>query len=93
MKSNNKKLKMKKNAFEYVDIKMEKSHDPKYKTELCKTFESTQKCPYGNKCRFAHGKEELFEKSEKIYNYKIQNCSNFHQNSFCIYGYRCLYKH
>ena len=34
--------------------------DPKYKTELCKTFSDTGICPYGDKCRFAHGKEELF---------------------------------
>ena len=36
--------------------------DPKYKTELCKKFAEIGKCPYGNKCRFAHGKRELVVK-------------------------------
>lgn len=27
----------------------------KYKTELCKTFSEKGYCPYGRKCRFAHG--------------------------------------
>uniref|UniRef100_A0A6C0AX98 C3H1-type domain-containing protein n=1 Tax=viral metagenome TaxID=1070528 RepID=A0A6C0AX98_9ZZZZ len=31
----------------------------KYKTVLCKTFEKTGSCPYGNKCQFAHGIHEL----------------------------------
>ena len=26
--------------------------DPKYKTEICKKFQSTGKCPYGEKCIF-----------------------------------------
>ena len=67
----NTKLRMKKNAREPVDIYKEKDCDPKYKTELCKTYEDSGFCPYGNKCRFAHGRKELFEKAEKIYNYKI----------------------
>lgn len=28
----------------------------KYKTELCKKYEEKGLCPYGLKCRFAHGK-------------------------------------
>lgn len=30
-----------------------------YKTVLCKTFEKTGSCPYGDKCQFAHGRGEL----------------------------------
>lgn len=34
--------------------------DPRvYKTELCKKFESSGQCPYGVKCQFAHGLEDL----------------------------------
>ena len=44
-------------------IEEEHKKDPKYKTELCKTFSETGKCPYGFKCRFAHGKEELSKKT------------------------------
>ena len=48
--NNEKKLKkMKKNAVEYVDIEIEKKLDPKYKTELCKSYSDTNFCIYGNK--------------------------------------------
>jgi len=34
--------------------------DPRvYKTELCEKFTSNGLCPYGEKCQFAHGEEEL----------------------------------
>ena len=33
--------------------------NPRYKTVLCKKFMSTQSCPYGEKCQFAHGEQEL----------------------------------
>lgn len=34
--------------------------DPeRYKTVLCATWASNGECPYGRKCQFAHGKEEL----------------------------------
>ena len=46
-------------------IEEENKFDPKYKTELCKKFQSTGQCPYGYKCRFAHGKEELVSKSKE----------------------------
>lgn len=87
------KKKLKKNACEPVDILKEKDSDPKYKTELCKTFVETNFCPYKNKCRFAHGRHELFQKSDKIYNYKKKNCKSFHNEGYCNYGSRCLFKH
>ena len=30
-----------------------------YKTEMCKNWIETAKCRYEDKCRFAHGQEEL----------------------------------
>jgi len=34
--------------------------DPaRYKTELCATYSRAGTCPYGHKCQFAHGVEEL----------------------------------
>ena len=57
-------------------IESEKKKDPKYKTELCKTFTETGKCPYGYKCRFAHGKEELNSKNLNL-NYKKKKCKKF----------------
>ena len=43
-------------------IKADNNLDMKYKTEICKKFQTNGKCPYGEKCRFAHGKQELITK-------------------------------
>lgn len=66
--------------------------DPKYKTELCQKFENTGKCPYGTKCRFAHGKEELIIKQQNI-NYKRKPCKSFSEKGYCNYGSRCCFRH
>ena len=87
-----KKIKMKKNALEEVDIEEEKRKDPKYKTELCKTFMENNFCQYGNKCRFAHGEDELVIKA-KINNYKRKLCKSFFNEGFCPYGIRCNFQH
>ena len=73
-------------------IESEKKKDPKYKTELCKTFSETGKCPYGFKCRFAHGKEELLSKIINS-NYKKKDCKTFSEIGFCPYGSRCSFRH
>lgn len=83
--------KLKKKANDKVDVLQERIFDPKYKTELCKKFNETKFCPYGNKCRFAHGKEELFVRGDP--NYKRKNCKSFHSELYCSYGSRCLFKH
>lgn len=87
-----KKLKMKKNAMDPVDFEEEKRKDPKYKTELCKSFMETNFCVYGNKCRFAHGYKELVVKAQ-INNYKKKMCNSFFKFGFCPYGSRCNFKH
>ena len=33
--------------------------NPRYKTALCKKYMQAQSCPYGDKCQFAHGEQEL----------------------------------
>ena len=39
---------------------MNKGHaNPRYKTALCKKYLQSQSCPYGDKCQFAHGEQEL----------------------------------
>ena len=91
-KPKNKKHKLKKNALEKVDIEEEKRKDPKYKTELCKSFMEDNFCKYGNKCRFAHGEDELVIK-EKINNYKRKLCKSFFNEGFCNYGIRCNFQH
>lgn len=65
--------------------------DPKYKTEICNKWEQSGTCTYGKKCRFAHGKAELFRKS--IDNYKQKDCLSFHSLGYCVYGNRCNFKH
>ena len=91
----NKKLKEYENYFQSLKKSFfdgEKKKDPKYKTELCKTFTETGKCPYGFKCRFAHGKEELSKKT-LCNNYKKKSCKTFSELGYCPYGSRCSFKH
>ena len=66
--------------------------DQNYKTELCKKFQATGYCPYGSKCRFAHGKNELIEKIQGT-NYKKEKCKTFYEKGYCLYGTRCKFKH
>ena len=91
-KNNKRKIKMKKDALEPVDFEEEKRKDPKYKTELCKSFMQTNFCVYGNKCRFAHGYKELVVRTQ-INNYKHKTCNSFFKLGFCPYGRRCNFKH
>ena len=91
-KMNKRKLKMKKNAMDPVNFEEEKKNDPKYKTELCKKFQATGRCPYGFKCQFAHGKEELIVKHQGK-NYKKRLCKTFYEKGYCPYGSRCNFKH
>ncbi|XP_074269459.1 uncharacterized protein LOC141592617 [Silene latifolia] len=37
-----------------------------YKTKLCKSWEDSRYCPYGFKCQFAHGHEELRPLNNRI---------------------------
>ncbi len=87
------KFKLKKDALEFVDYVKEYQNDSKYKTELCKSFTECGFCAYGNKCRFAHGKHELFEKSVNHKKYKQKECLSFFKNKYCCYGSRCHFKH
>lgn len=87
------KSKMKKNANEVVDYNTEKKNDPKYKTELCKSWIETKFCIYGNKCRFAHGNDELYCKPINNTKYKLKKCTSFFATGYCQYGSRCHFKH
>ena len=87
------KKKYKKNALEYVDFSKEFIKDSKFKTELCSTFSEAGFCPYGNKCRFAHGRDELFERPVNHPNYRRNECNAFHSTGYCNYGLRCHFKH
>jgi hypothetical protein len=85
--------KLKKNALEFVNFQKEKLNDPKYKTELCKSWLDTNFCKYANKCRFAHGRQELSFKETIGCKYKIKECLSFKNNGYCMYGIRCNFMH
>jgi len=65
----------------------------KYKTEICKNFEQTKFCKFGNNCCFAHGDAELRTKLVSNEFYKTKTCRHFEQTGFCPYGQRCQYFH
>ena len=78
-----------------TDTSYEKKYTPvisKHKTELCKTFSMMGHCPYGCRCRFAHGKQELVQlpcQGEK----KYLTCNSFWSKGTCRYGTRCQFGH
>ena len=75
---------------------------------LCKKFSTNQGCPYGDKCQFAHGAQELrlyngqgaqpnmnnLNKSQNsLLNYKIVKCKNWEKDKTCKYGIHCTFAH
>ena len=50
-------------------------------------------CPYGSKCSFAHGYDELREKMFVPNNYKTINCKQYFELGYCNYGPRCQFLH
>lgn len=63
-----------------------------YKTELCRSWEETGTCRYGNKCQFAHGREEL-RFVQRHPKYKTEVCRTFATTGTCPYGTRCRFIH
>lgn len=64
----------------------------RYKTELCRPFEESGTCKYGDKCQFAHGSHELRSLARHP-KYKTELCRTFHTIGFCPYGPRCHFVH
>ena len=85
----NKKKKGNKSPFkgEAKDFKI------KYKTELCKYYECNGYCIYGDKCAYAHGKENLRSKVTNTTAYRTKKCSQFFEQGYCPYGNRCQFAH
>lgn len=48
---------------------------------------------YNFQCSFAHGTQELKEKSHLNSNFKTRPCRQYFLNGMCPYGYRCQYLH
>ncbi|CAI4047540.1 hypothetical protein SUVZ_12G1860 [Saccharomyces uvarum] len=75
-------------------VKCQPQETPKqlYKTELCESFTLKGTCPYGNKCQFAHGLNELKVK-KSCKNFRTKPCMNWEKLGYCPYGRRCCFKH
>lgn len=63
-----------------------------YKTELCVSFMKMGVCPYGAKCQFAHGEDDLKSVSRPA-NWRSKPCANWAKYGLCRYGKRCCFKH
>jgi hypothetical protein len=63
-----------------------------YKSEMCKAFVELGTCKFGDRCQFAHTKEELrnVPRSDK---YKTRKCKKFFEDGICPYGSRCSFLH
>ncbi|KAI7902453.1 uncharacterized protein BX663DRAFT_76035 [Cokeromyces recurvatus] len=85
------------------------SLSPLYKTRLCERFELEGSCPYGTKCNFAHGVNELRgrtdlqqqsnlqkeDRNEMFENqlFKTKLCEKYMRDKFCQYGPKCHFAH
>ena len=66
----------------------------KYKTELCKYYESNNGyCQYGDNCAYAHGIDDLRKKTTNSCYYRTKKCTSFFNNGYCPYGNRCQFAH
>ena len=65
----------------------------KYKTELCKYYEMTGHCKYGDNCAFAHGTQNLRSKVTNTTAYRTKKCVQFFEKGYCPYGNRCQFQH
>ena len=65
----------------------------KYKTELCKYYECNGYCKYGDKCAYAHGKQNLRSKVTNTTAYRTKKCTQFFEQGYCPYGNRCQFAH
>ena len=65
----------------------------KYKTELCKNYEMSGYCKYGNSCAYAHGIENLRSKVTNTTAYRTRKCKRFFEDGYCPYGSRCQFQH
>lgn len=60
---------------------------------MCRNWELTGICRFGDSCAFAHGGVELQEKKHVPVKYKTRLCKQYHSNLYCPYGIRCQFLH
>ncbi|KAL5219294.1 hypothetical protein ABZP36_019978 [Zizania latifolia] len=73
------------------EVEVEAYRQGAHKTELCNKWERGV-CPYGVRCRFAHGLQEL-RPVIRHPRYKTLPCQMFAAASGCPYGHRCHFRH
>ncbi|KAG2732118.1 hypothetical protein G9P44_004535 [Scheffersomyces stipitis] len=78
--------------FAYHSKNQQQVNTQLYKTELCVSFMKMGICPYGNKCQFAHGENEL-KTVERPPKWRSKPCANWAKLGSCRYGNRCCFKH
>ncbi|CAL6003300.1 Zinc_finger domain-containing protein [Hexamita inflata] len=61
------------------------------KTEICNCWLEFDACPYGDKCTFAHGFQQLQQRMDR----QKQNdlCKSYQFEGVCYYGKRCKFHH
>ena len=61
-------------------------------TELCRNWEKEGSCPYGVKCQFAHGMDDLRAAGHHP-RFRTEFCRSFAVNGTCRFGPRCRFVH
>lgn len=64
------------------------SYTLKFKTEMCKNFQLQGYCRWANNCSYAHGMDELRQKTHLNTNFRSKICKLFHRQGGCPYGLR-----
>ena len=60
---------------------------------MCKYYEINGYCKFGEKCVYAHGKENLRLKVTNTSAYRTKKCNHFFEKGYCPYGNRCQFAH
>ncbi len=73
-------------------VQKQTNNPNRYKTELCRPYQEYGHCRYGDKCQFAHGRQDM-RVPLRHPRYKTEFCRTFHSQGYCPYGARCHFVH
>lgn len=65
--------------------------DDRFKTELCRNWTVLGRCPYGSRCRFAHGTDDLRPSARR--EGRRLACREYAVTGACEHGERCRFAH
>ncbi|XP_033103076.1 thyroid adenoma-associated protein homolog [Anneissia japonica] len=69
----------------------------RFKTEICRPYEETGSCKYGDKCQFTHLPRSIQQQPQQqptnSSRYKTELCRPFEENGSCKYGDKCQFAH